>query len=54
MPERLTGLTRNQVIPCGIRDKGVTSLSRELGRHIPMAEVKGKLKTHFLTLFGAS
>jgi lipoyl(octanoyl) transferase len=41
------------MIPCGIRGKGVTSLSRELGRHIPMEEVKQKLKTHFLTLFEA-
>ena len=42
------------MIPCGIRGKGVTSLSRELGRHVPMDEVKQKLKTHFLTLFEAS
>lgn len=41
------------MIPCGIRGKGVTSLSRELGRHIPMGEVKEKLKAHFLTLFEA-
>jgi lipoyl(octanoyl) transferase len=42
------------MIPCGIRGKGVTSLSRELGRHVPMEEVKEKLKTHFLALFEAS
>jgi len=42
------------MIPCGIRGKGVTSLSRELGRHIPMGEVKEKLKAHFLNLFEAS
>jgi len=42
------------MIPCGIRGKGVTSLSRELGRHIPMGEVKEKLKAHFFTLFEVS
>jgi lipoyl(octanoyl) transferase len=41
------------MIPCGIRGKGVTSLNRELGRHIPMGEVKEKLKGHFLDLFEA-
>ncbi len=41
------------MIPCGFRGKGVTSLSRELGRHIPMEEVKEKLKGHFLKLFEA-
>ena len=42
------------MIPCGIRGKGVTSLSRELGRHMPMDEVKQKLQRHFLALFEAS
>jgi lipoyl(octanoyl) transferase len=27
------------VIPCGIDDAGVTSLSRELGRRVPVAEL---------------
>ena len=42
------------MIPCGIRGKGVTSLSRELGRHVPMDEVKQKLMAHFLSLFEAT
>ena len=42
------------MIPCGIRGKGVTSLSRELGRHVPMDEVKQKLTAHFLSLFEAT
>jgi len=42
------------MIPCGIRGKGVTSLSRELGRHVPMDEVKQKLTSHFLSLFEAT
>ena len=42
------------MIPCGIRDKGVTSLSAELGRHVPMAEVRQKLLRHFAEGFEAS
>lgn len=39
------------MIPCGIQDKGVTSLSAELGRYVPMSEVKARLKYHFDNLF---
>lgn len=44
----------DNIIPCGIddKDKGVTSLARELGREVPMDEVKGKLRRHFASLFG--
>jgi len=28
------------IVPCGITDKGVTSLSKLIGRHIPMEEVE--------------
>ena len=42
------------MIPCGIRDKAVTSLNAELGRaEIPMEEVKEKLLFHFKALFEA-
>lgn len=42
------------MVPCGIRDKGVSSLNVELGRkEIPLEEVKQKLLTHFATLFEA-
>jgi lipoyl(octanoyl) transferase len=41
------------IIPCGIRNKQVTSLARELGRKINLGEVKGKLKTHFEEVFDA-
>lgn len=40
------------IIPCGIADKGVTSLERLLGKPIPMQEVQERLVEHFVTLFG--
>ncbi len=39
------------IIPCGITDKSVTSLQKELGKKIDMDEVKNKLKTHLIKLF---
>jgi len=33
----------DEMIPCGIRDKDVTSLARELGRAVPMEEVEAAL-----------
>ena len=41
------------IIPCGIQeaDKGVTSLSKELKREVPIAEVKEILKNQCATLF---
>lgn len=44
----------DNMIPCGIKDKAVTSLNVELGKtEIVMEEVKEKLLTHFLILFEA-
>src|ERR1700730_985626 len=40
------------IIPCGIQDKKVTSLEKELGRPIVMAEVKQKVKDNFEKVFG--
>jgi lipoyl(octanoyl) transferase len=40
------------IVPCGIDDKQVTSLARELGRQVSMEEVKMKLKGHLASLFG--
>lgn len=37
----------NGIIPCGISDKSVTSLEKELGRKIPISEVKSKILQHF-------
>ncbi|RSK42119.1 lipoyl(octanoyl) transferase LipB [Mangrovimonas spongiae] len=44
----------DNMIPCGIRGKAVTSLNVELGqKEVNVNEVKEKLKTHFKTLFEA-
>ena len=42
----------NYIIPCGIQNKQVTSLERELGRKLDMAEVKEKVKRNFEKVFG--
>lgn len=39
------------IVPCGIDDKDVTSMQRELGRALDMEEVKAKLKGHIVKLF---
>ena len=45
----------DNIIPCGIRGKAVTSLNVELGQvEVDEKEVKQKLLRHFLTLFEAS
>ena len=40
------------IVPCGIDDKDVTSIERELGRKVDMEEVKKILKNHIAVLFG--
>jgi lipoyl(octanoyl) transferase len=40
------------IVPCGIQDKQVTSIQRELGRPVPMEEVKEKWKMRFGEVFG--
>ncbi|MBN3520474.1 lipoyl(octanoyl) transferase LipB [Algoriphagus lutimaris] len=39
------------IIPCGIDDKAVTSLSQELGKEVNLQEVKEKVKNHLIDLF---
>jgi len=41
----------NYIIPCGIQNKKVTSLKEELGRDVPIKEVKEKLKRNFEKVF---
>jgi lipoyl(octanoyl) transferase len=42
----------DRITPCGIREYGVTSLERELGRVIPLAEVERKIIDRFRETFG--
>jgi len=42
----------NGIIPCGIKEKEVTSLSKELGKEISIQEVKEKLVNQFKIIFG--
>jgi lipoyl(octanoyl) transferase len=42
----------NHIVPCGIKDKSVTSLEKELGRKVEMEEVKEKVKNNLALLFG--
>ena len=44
----------DNIIPCGIKGKAVTSLHVELGKPIDENEVKEKIKKHFSTLFEAT
>ena len=39
------------IVPCGIDDKDVTSMQRELGRELNLIEVKKILKQHISVLF---
>ena len=43
----------NNIIPCGIVNKKVTSLEKELGRKVDMNEVKEKVKNNFQKVFSA-
>ena len=42
------------IVPCGIADKGVTSLEKLLGRAIPMAEVESAAAAAFAGVFDCS
>lgn len=44
----------DHIVPCGIPNKQVTSLQKELGRTLAMNEVKEKLKRNFEKVFDAS
>jgi lipoyl(octanoyl) transferase len=41
----------NYIIPCGIQNKQVTSLQKELGRTVPIEEVKQLVKENFARVF---
>lgn len=40
-----------KIVPCGITDKAVTSIEKELGRKVDMKEVEEKVKKHFAAQF---
>lgn len=40
------------IVPCGLRDKGVTSLEKLLGHHVEMDEVIERVVDHFGRVFG--
>jgi lipoyl(octanoyl) transferase len=41
----------NLIVPCGIADRGVTSLERLLGRQVALQEVEDRLVVHFGDVF---
>ncbi len=41
----------NYIVPCGIQDKAVTSLEKELGHKVEIEEVETKLKNHLANIF---
>ena len=43
----------NNIIPCGIANKQVTSLQKELGTNVPMSDVKQRVKRNFEYVFNA-
>ena len=43
----------DNIVPCGIRGKSVTSMAAELGKEVDLGEVKEKLLKHFQNLFEA-
>lgn len=44
----------DHIVPCGINDKAVTSLSKISGRNIDEKEVKLRIVKHFADLFGVT
>lgn len=42
------------IVPCGIADKQVTSLEKELGKKVDVREVQEKIKKHFEEVFACT
>lgn len=42
------------IVPCGIRDRGVTSLDREIGRSVDRTEARDRVIDHFAEQFDAT
>jgi lipoyl(octanoyl) transferase len=43
-----------KIVPCGIRDAGVTSLSAETGRPVTVADMTGVVQQHLADVLGAT
>ena len=41
----------NLIVPCGLAGRGVTSLARELGRVVDVADVEDRIAAHFCDVF---
>ncbi len=41
----------NYIVPCGIIDKGVTSIQKELGQEVPLELIKAEIKKNFEDVF---
>jgi lipoyl(octanoyl) transferase len=39
------------IVPCGIRDRGVTSVEAQLGHKVPLRDVEDRLVVHFQAVF---
>jgi lipoyl(octanoyl) transferase len=44
----------DKIVPCGIRDAGVTSLSAEMGRAVTVADVTASVQRHLAVALGAT
>jgi lipoyl(octanoyl) transferase len=44
----------DKIVPCGIKDAGVTSLSAEAGRPVTVAELTPLAEGHLAVVFGAT
>jgi lipoyl(octanoyl) transferase len=42
----------DRIVPCGIRDAGVTTMSKEIGRNISVDEVASSAELHLNRVFG--
>jgi lipoyl(octanoyl) transferase len=42
------------IVPCGIQNKQVTSMEKELGQQLPMGDIKEKVKRNFEEVFGVA
>jgi lipoyl(octanoyl) transferase len=42
------------IVPCGISDKGVTSMAQEVGHLVSIEQVKSQIVRHFAEVFSVS